>query len=61
MMRHVKMETLALSTPAVLMASVPPNSALAVLPSQSFVDQQNLLLVTLTQVLKKPLPMRSIM
>jgi hypothetical protein len=49
--RHVKMETLALSTPVVLMASVPPHPVLAVLPSQSFVVLpeaivDNLLLMT---------------
>ena len=37
-MRHVRMETLALSTPVALMASVPLHPVLAVLPSQSFVD-----------------------
>ena len=34
---RVAMETLALSTPVVLMASVPPHPVLAVHPSQSFV------------------------
>jgi len=38
MTHHVKMETLALSTPVALMASVPLHPVLAVLPSQSFVD-----------------------